>query len=230
MKYLEIFEDIPGIKAFFSTKEGAVEGSPYNNEELFSELGLEKAFRVFPQQVHEATVCDITGDMIRGDSISLPSTDGTVTREKNVLLTTVHADCPPVYFAHNKGDAVGMVHSGWRGTLAGICPQTVRRMVSLYGISPENLRVHIGPSISRCCFEVGDEVIRAFNLEWGYSFTENNMMDLKAIIRRQLEDAGVPSVNISDDGHCTYCEPEMFCSYRREGGTYMRMGAGICIL
>ena len=56
------------------------------------------------------------------------------------------------------------------------------------------------------------------------------MMDLKAIIRRQLEDAGVPSVNISDDGHCTYCEPEMFCSYRREGGTYMRMGAGICIL
>lgn len=230
MKHIEIFKDISKADAFFSTKEGAVEGAPYNNEELFRSIGVDKAFRVFPQQVHEAGICAITEDMLTGEgSIRIPETDGTVTNLKNVLLTTVHADCPPVYFCDPVKEAIGMIHSGWRGTLAGICPQTVRRMTSLYGSSPENIRVHIGPSISKCCFEVGDEVVTAFNLEWGYSYTENNMMDLKAIIKKQLMDVGIPEENINHDDHCTYCEPELFCSYRREGGTYMRMGAGICL-
>lgn len=254
MKYLDIFEKEEGVKAFFTTKDGAVEGSPdgtvFNNEQLFEEMGLTDTFKVWPRQVHGTNIEVIKASDMQSlteeelqrlnGGIILPDTDGIMTDAKNVLLTTVHADCLPVYLYDAKNGVIGLVHAGWRGTVAGIVPQAIRRMVAVLGAGRDHLKIHIGPGISKCCFEVGPEVASQFLLEWGSSFSESvdtgtdndtdeekYLLDLKAAVKQQAINAGIPEENIETSTHCTYCEPELFCSYRREGGTYMRMGAGI---
>lgn len=283
--YIDIFENIKGIKAFFSTKHGASNGSPYYNGETLAELGLTDLQMVQPQQVHEAKIGIIGKDSCRiidedggevmawsrdeegpvieawmqggvagpanadagkAANIRLPRTDGVITDQPDVLLTTVHADCLPVWFYDEEHRAVGLVHAGWRGTLAGIAPKAVKLMQREYGSDPEKMKVHIGPGISHCCFETGPEVIEAFREAWGFAdrYAESAeqrlakgqpanpgkyYIDIKGINTEELLQAGLLEENITVSGHCTCCEPETFASYRREGGTYMRMGAGICL-
>ena len=249
MKYLDIFEKEEGVRAFFTTKDGAVEGTPggtiFDNEPLFAEMGLAGTFKVWPRQVHGTNIEVIKASDLQRlkeadpEGIVLPDTDGIMTDAKGVLLTSVHADCLPVYLYDAKNGVIGLVHAGWRGTVAGIVPQAIRRMVAVLGAGRDHLKVYIGPGISKCCFEVGPEVASQFLLEWGSSFSEpvtsefgeeKYMLDLKDAVRQQVIDCGIPEENIETSPHCTCCEPELFCSYRREGGTYMRMGAGIVML
>lgn len=251
MKYLKIFENETGVEAFFTTKYGAVKGraggTVFDNPPLFEELGLSDTFKVWPKQIHKTDIAAITEEDVRkqrqdGQSgIVIADTDGTVTNVSNVLLTSVHADCLPVYFYDEAHHAIGLVHAGWRGAAAGIAPKAVEKMVRLYGSDPARIKAALGPCISSCCFEVGAEVPEQFFKEWGDTFAvpvrpgeggagaDKYLLDLKAAVRRQLTDQGLRSENIAISSHCTCCEPGLFCSYRREGGTYERMGAGICM-
>ena len=259
--YLPVFEEYPEVMGFFSLKDGAVEGSPYNNPEMFRQLGLEDAVRVWPTQVHETRVAVIRqedvdaakanldpgdqkpGDQNLGDysaAIIIPDTDGTITNLKNVLLTTVHADCLAVFCYDPVKEAIGLCHAGWRGTCAGIAMEMVEKMEEEYGCVPEDLQIYIGPGISQCCFEAGMEVAEAFAESWTFAEdyitrTPEDMVngkchiDIKGINQEQLELMGIPTDQIRVSEHCTCCEPQLFCSYRREGGTYMRMGGGLCM-
>ncbi len=272
--YIDIMKNVKGIKAFFSTKHGASNGSPYYNEENLKQLALQDKILVQPQQVHEAKIgiiatedcriidedgsvrqawgCEEEGPVIEAwmqgggtvsgnpklqgiPSIRLPRTDGVITDRKDVLLTTVHADCLPVWFYDEEHQAIGLVHAGWRGTLAGIAPKAVKLMQETYGSDPAKMKAAIGPGISLCCFETGPEVIEAFRKEYDFADEfaepkgEKYYIDLKGIVNEQLIRVGITTENIEISKHCTCCESEMFASYRREGGTYMRMGAGICL-
>ena len=255
-KYLPVFEEYPDVTGFFSLKDGAVEGSPYNNPEMFRQLGLEDAVRIWPTQIHETQVAVIRQEDVDAakanfdpgnqnpddcsPAIIIPDTDGTITNLKNVLLTTVHADCLAVFCYDPVKEAIGLCHAGWRGTCAGIAMEMVEKMEEEYGCDPEDLQVYIGPGISQCCFEAGMEVAEAFAENW--TFAEDYItrtlgdvangkchIDIKGINQEQLELMGIPTDQIRVSEHCTCCEPELFCSYRREGGTYMRMGGGLCM-
>ena len=248
--YLPVFEEYPEVTGFFSLKDGAVEGSPYNNPEMFRQLGLEDAVRVWPTQVHETRVAVIRQEDVDAakanfdpgnqnpddysPAIIIPDTDGTITNRKNVLLTTVHADCLAVFCYDPVKEAIGLCHAGWRGTCAGIAMEMVEKMEEEYGCDPEDLQVYIGPGISQCCFEAGMEVAEAFAENW--TFAEDYItrtpedvangkchIDIKGINQEQLELMGISTDQIRVSEHCTCCEPQLFCSYRREGGTYMRM-------
>jgi len=233
-KYIEVFPQFEELTGFFSTKYGAVDGYPYNREDVFEENWLAEAIPVWPKQVHKDHIEVIQQRPYR--PLEIPDTDGLITNLRGVLLTTIHADCLPVYFFDPMKNVIGLVHAGWRGTCAGIAAKCVSKMCKVYGCEPENIQVHIGPGISRCCFEVGPEVYEEFKENWDFidEFAEAKgdkyYIDLKGINRRQLEELGVPAANIEASSHCTCCEPDTFCSYRREGGTYLRMGAGLCLI
>ena len=153
--YLPVFEEYPEVTGFFSLKDGAVEGSPYNNPEMFRQLGLEDAGRVWPTQVHETRVAVIRQedvdaakanpdpgdqkpvDQNPGDyspAIIIPDTDGTITNLKNVLLTTVHADCLAVFCYDPVKEAIGLCHAGWRGTCAGTLYGPESKQIQKYHI------------------------------------------------------------------------------------------------
>jgi copper oxidase (laccase) domain-containing protein len=104
------------------------------------------------------------------------------------------------------GDAgVAMVHCGWRGLAGGIVAKAVREA--------QAEAAAIGPGIGPCCYEVGEEVLTAFDDLNGVA--RGRMLDLTAVATALLERAGVTAVESS--GLCTSCNPELFFSHRRDG-------------
>ncbi|WP_051280875.1 peptidoglycan editing factor PgeF [Anaerovorax odorimutans] len=230
--YLPVFENEDGVRGFFSTKAGAALKSPYYNKDVLEELSLEDYKLIWPKQVHKANV-EIIKDIGNKKEVIIPETDGLVTNNPDVLLTTVHADCLAVYFYDKEQKAIGLVHAGWRGTVKGISQNAVKIMMCEYNSKPEDIISFISPGISKCCFEVGREVYEEFRQKWDFAdeFAEKKgekyYIDLKGINKRQLLDLGVKNIQVSS--HCTCCNPELFCSYRGEKGVKKRMGAGICL-
>ncbi|MDO4553212.1 MAG: peptidoglycan editing factor PgeF [Bacillota bacterium] len=257
--YLPIFQEKAGVKAFFTTRRAAPEGTPFDSGSFWelAEAGGRVAVR--PEQVHESRVeilrkqdlrraqpaadfstpADQQGAESRPPlQLRLPATDGVATDCSRFLLTTVHADCLPVYLYAQRARAVALVHAGWRGARAGIAPKAVRLLQEAFGAGPDEIAAAIGPGIGRCCFEVGPEVRQAFLEQWAFTdefavpvepgnLRGKFMMDLKGINRRQLESAGVKDIWVSE--LCTCCRPDLFHSYRRQQGTKARMVAGICL-
>ncbi|MBN7771776.1 peptidoglycan editing factor PgeF [Clostridium aminobutyricum] len=231
--YLPVFEKEEGITAFFSTRAGSSPQSPYYNKKVLEELALENCQLIWPKQVHGAHVEVIKGKAEHNEPIRIPETDGLVTNQPNILLTTVHADCLAVFFYDKNKKAIGLVHAGWRGTVQGIGVNAVRTMEEEYGCKPEDIIAFVSPGISQCCFETGPEVYEQFLEKWDWidEFSEKRgekyFLDLKGINKRQLLESGVKSIQVSD--YCTCCNLELFCSYRGEHGIKCRLGAGICL-
>jgi YfiH family protein len=153
-------------------------------------------------------------DSVRADAL-LTALPGTV-------LTILTADCVPILLYDPVRRVIGAVHAGWKGSRLGIAAKTVRKMGERFGSRPGEVLAAIGPAIGGCCYEVGPEVAEHFR---GYegavipSATGGNpRLDLKAVNRRQLLDAGVLPEHIETSPVCTACEHERFFSYRREGG------------
>ena len=86
-----------------------------------------------------------------------------------MLLGIKTADCVPVLVADVKRRVVGAFHAGWRGTVARIVEKGVGEMRRQFGSVPRDLRAAIGPSIRRCCYQVGPEVRAEFESQFPYS-------------------------------------------------------------
>jgi YfiH family protein len=158
-----------------------------------------------------------------------PEFDGLVTDRAGPVLGAFAADCIPILFADPRARVIGACHAGWRGTVAGVAPNVLARMIEL-GARPADVRVALGPSIGPCCFEVGPEVVDAFRAAFGdvpgmvVRGPNKDHIDLRRAMRASLERAGVAPAHIDDAPPCTKCEAERFFSYRRdgmEGGVHM---------
>jgi YfiH family protein len=154
--------------------------------------------------------------------------DAVVTAEPDHWVGIRTADCVPLLIADRRGRAVAAVHAGWRGTVADIAGETVRRLKDLYGCSPEDLVVAIGPCIARCCFEVGPEVGERFRPLFGDG-ADLTRIDLAEANRRQLTAAGLPHESIDVTTLCTACDGGEFHSYRRDRELSGRMVAAIAL-
>ncbi len=99
-----------------------------------------------------------------------PETDATITDAKNVILTSLHADCIPVWLYDPVRHAAGLAHAGWRGTHADIAALTAKAMCREFGSKAEDIRAVIGPGIDMCCFETGEDVKAAFEEKYGEDF------------------------------------------------------------
>ena len=146
--------------------------------------------------------------------------DGAVTACADVILTTSHADCLPVYLYDPVQKAVGLAHAGWKGTLANISQALAQKMSACFGSNPQDMQAFIGPGIGPCCFEVGPEVAEAFALayDWALDYTaakENGRfhIDIKGINQKQLQLCGLGEMTVSP--LCTKCRDDLFFSYRR---------------
>ena len=95
--------------------------------------------------------------------------DGIITNAPGLLLGIKTADCVPVLVADVKRRVVGAFHAGWRGTVARIVEKGVGEMRRQFGSVPRDLRAAIGPSIRRCCYQVGPEVRAEFESQFPYS-------------------------------------------------------------
>ena len=228
-----------GVKNIgFSDRENP-EIIQHNRRSLAEAAGFEVERLITARQVHSATVRIVTAEEAGRGALDresrIPATDALVTNQPGICLMVLAADCVPVLLFEPEKRVVAAVHAGWRGTAAEIVGVTVRVMQEHFGCDPQRVVAAIGPSIGKCCFEVGEEVARVFQ----QLFPGNQaivglgkqpgkyQVDLCEANRKELLACGVKNENIEVAGMCSVCHPDLFFSYRREGEKAGRFGAGI---
>jgi polyphenol oxidase len=241
------FETIPNLRHGFSTRKAGPDGHSLNlnysswdsdarvdeNRRLFlSALNLENVKLATLHQVHSNRVYIIEDKHSKWN----PSEgDALATAAENIALGVKTADCLPVLIADPATCAIAAVHSGWRGTLSGVLPQTIATMQQTFGSNSADLLVAVGPGIRQCCFEVGRDVTALFEKEYQCAHLitplKNRpgkyLFDLCGVLDIQLDAAGVLPENRYDSGACTVCNPDLFYSYRAQGDASGRMMAVI---
>lgn len=167
------------------------------------------------KQIHSDHVLlvESPGDQGEGDAL--------VSSIPDIGLVIRTADCLPVLIADPKNRAVAAIHAGWRGVVSEIVPKAINAMCRQFGSKPEDLVIAIGPGIGGCCFEVGPEVAAQFGL------SGRTKIDLVETMCRQVGRNGVSPRQINAARLCTYCNPEVFESYRRDREAAGRMKAMI---
>jgi YfiH family protein len=184
-----------------------------NRERYFGRIGLTEKKIVAANLIHGTHVAII-------DTSSpefLLDTDALVTKEKNIVLTLTGADCFPVYFEDAAHDIIGLVHCGWRGITGGILRETIEIIESLGG-TLGNISVTIGPGICGKHFEIKEDILGNFS-EYPEALIregERVFIDLRTIMKIQLERLGIPTENTIDSGECTQCLTGKYFSYRRD--------------
>lgn len=193
------------------------------NYRIFSEaVGLNMDDLVLSKQTHTTNVRRVT-EADRGRGVTRPvgwdDVDGLVTNEPGCTLVTVFADCVPLYFVDPVHHAIGLSHSGWRGTVARMGQVTVERMQKEFGTNPADLLAAVGPSICEDCYEVSREVAKQFPEQFSKEKPDGKyLLNLQEANRQILVDAGVPRENITMPGICTCCNPEFLFSHRASHG------------
>jgi len=219
--------ELPGAMAAFSTRLGGVSDGDFeslnlglltdderdsvleNRRRLAGALERDPESVVIGRQVHKTLLA--THDRPQEPAPfaepqdEVAEVDGHVIAPNSQIAGLVFvADCLPVVLAGS--DGVAVLHCGWRGLAGGIIGEGAQRVKATAAA--------VGPGIGPCCYEVGDEVIEAFeNLE---EVADGRMLDLRSIARQLLERANVEEVEVAD--LCTSCEEELFFSHRRDDG------------
>ncbi|HKO31273.1 MAG TPA: peptidoglycan editing factor PgeF [Nitrospiraceae bacterium] len=188
------------------------------------------------KQVHGTDALVVDRPLTKEDQFT-GGWDALVTDQLGVTVAVRTADCVPVLVHDPRRRVVAAIHAGWRGAIAGVVPKTITLMATRFGSTRSDLRVSIGPSAGSCCYEVDDPVLDQLRMglpEWEFAVRDYRghkaRLDLKALIRRQVEAEGVPIPSVSTVNLCTICHDQLFYSYRREGRVNGTMVSGICLL
>jgi polyphenol oxidase len=179
-------------------------------------VGADPETATMAWQVHGAKVTEAKPRGIV-ERTTFEQCDGLWTDRPGQAMALVTADCFPVALARVEGEpALCVLHVGWRGLLEGV----VASGVAALGQGP--LAAIVGPGIGPCCYEVGEEVSGRFHDRFDPDVVADGHVDLGGATERALVAAGVDEVERT--GHCTFCEPELFFSHRRDRGVTGRQG------
>ncbi len=246
-----LLEKTEAVRHLFSTRIGGVSEGEYasmnfsiargdreeavleNYKRIAGILGCDINDMVASHQTHTTNIRRVTG-ADRGKGISrerdYENVDGLMTDEPGIVLVTYYADCVPLYFVDPVHRAIGLAHSGWRGTAERMGECMVRAMQDAFGSRPEELYAAIGPSICRDCYEVSEDVALRF-ADMGEAVVlpgkapGKYQLDLWLANERILEQAGIPGKQIAVTDLCTCHNSEFLFSHRASGGKRGNLGA-----
>lgn len=207
-----------------------------NFKRVAEALKTEVSNFVFTDQTHTTNVIFV-GAAERGSGITkrrpYTDVDGLVTNEPGVVLSTFFADCVPLYFVDPVHKAIGMSHSGWRGTVGRMGARTLEKMKQEFGTEPKDVYAAIGPSICQSCYEVSEDVAGEFKKEFtghessilldkGNGKYQLNLWESNRII---FEEAGILPEHLAVTDVCTCCNPKLLFSHRASRGFRGNLGA-----
>lgn len=206
-----------------------------NFRRLADALGAEPEQFVFTDQTHTTNVRKVTrADAGKGltKERDYRDVDGLITDEPGLVLSTFFADCVPLYFVDPVHHAIGMSHSGWRGTVGRMGAVTIAAMEKEYGTRPEELICAIGPSICQDCYEVSEDVAEEFAQEFAGREQEillekkngKYQLDLWRANEIVLIEAGVRLEHLAVTNICTCCNHELLFSHRASKGKRGNLG------
>ncbi|MCI9423638.1 peptidoglycan editing factor PgeF [Lachnospiraceae bacterium WCA-9-b2] len=194
-----------------------------NRRRIAKAIGVDPLDFTYTHQTHTTNVA-VVEEKDRGGKF--PDTDGMVTNVPGICLVTFYADCVPLFFVDPVHRAIGLSHSGWRGTVGRMGKVTLEMMHKQYKTNPSQVFAAIGPSICQDCYEVSGDVIERFKETfdealWSELFYEKAggkyQLDLWRANLAVLTEAGIPKEQIAVTNVCTHCNPEILFSHRSLG-------------
>ncbi|MCM1155979.1 MAG: peptidoglycan editing factor PgeF [Roseburia sp.] len=256
-----LLEETGIVRHLFSTRMGGVSEGIFSSMNLSYTRGdIKEAVDENYRRIAEALACEVS-DIVcsdqthttnirivketdRGKGILFPrdytDIDGLITDVEGIVLATFYADCVPLFFVDGKRRAIGLSHSGWRGTVGRMGARTIEAMTRAYGTRPEDVKAAIGPSICRACYEVDEDVAQAFRREFSGPGQDKEILDEKGGGKYQLDlwkaneivlkEAGVRPENIEVTDICTCCNPQYLFSHRASQGKRGNLGAFLGLL
>ena len=193
-------------------------------------IGFETKDLVLSDQTHTTNVRLVT-EADRGKGFDrerdYTDVDGLITDTPGLMLVTIYADCVPLYFVDPVHKAVGLSHSGWKGTVHRMGKVTLERMKEAFGTRPEDVQAAIGPSICQDCYEVSEDVAQAFMDEFADSMDEQLVygkdngkyqLNLWRANERILLEADILQEHLNMTNVCTCCNSELMFSHRASHG------------
>lgn len=254
--YFPMLEECGIVNHGFSTRLGGVStgdnatmnlgflrGEPWevvaeNYKRLCNAMGMDWRKVVISHQTHTTNIRVVTEeDAGYGITKERPyrNIDGLVTNVPGIVLVTFYADCVPLYVVDPVHKAIGLSHSGWRGTTKKMGPHTLEVMHEQYGTNPEDVLVCIGPSICGDCYEVGGEVAEVFEAMFAPKEAAlvvkkgeregKYLLNLWKANELLFLQAGVTPEHVSVTDICTKCNPELLYSHRVMGNARGNLGA-----
>ncbi|HIV74445.1 MAG TPA: peptidoglycan editing factor PgeF [Candidatus Pseudogracilibacillus intestinigallinarum] len=197
-----------------------------NRKRIAAEIGASIDDFVFPTQTHSANFYKVTeADKGRGATTlddAIANTDALYTFEPDIVLCSFSADCVPILFYHETANVIGVIHSGWRGTIQEIAKKFFQHLIEQENCSVKGFRIVIGPAICKEKFEVDEDVASLFR-ELGYAkecihFNQEKnkfFIDNQQTIIQQLQLIGIKQHQIMIDDTCTF-QHEAGFSHRRD--------------
>ena len=247
--YLEypLFQETGIVTSAFSTRLGGVSEGYYsslnlsfdrgddpervleNFKRIGASMGVNVEDMVLSKQTHTTNVRVVTAED-KGKGVmrerNYTDVDGMITNVPGICLVTSYADCVPLYFVDPVKKAIGLSHSGWRGTVGKIGKNTVQLMQENFGSKPEDLLAAVGPSVCMDCYEVSEDVIKKFrenydeNL-WPEIFyqKENGKYQLNLWKANELIflESGILPEHMAITNVCTHCNSKILYSHRTMG-------------
>jgi hypothetical protein len=187
---------------------GSLNGSEEDYEKQLEKLKTYSGeIPVFGIQIHSDLILKVD-EMPK----ERPEVDALITNKKGLPIGIKVADCQGILLFDPKRNAVGAVHSGWKGSAQNIIGKTVKRMAEEFGSDPGDILAGITPSIGPCCLEFTDP--KKELPEFMHPYIRGKNLDFWSLSLRQLNDAGVKSIEIKAE--CTKCHPDRFYSYRNK--------------
>ncbi len=215
---------LPDLRHLFTTRDIIIKSKEPEMVDIVEENKkiicdyLEVKTLIHPKQTHSANI-----QFASPERKEYPGTDALILDNTEQAVFLNFADCTPVILYDKKRHIAAISHAGWRGTAQKIAPKTVIKMSS----DPKDIIAVIGPAISLCCYEVGEDVFNQLKatVKDFEGLCDGNKVDLKGINARQLEEIGIETIDICP--YCTVCNNDKFFSYRKENGTTNRHSAVI---
>ena len=250
-----LLEETGMVRHLFSTREGGVSEGVCKSMNLSYSRGddsraVDENFRriaevfdstsdkiVCSKQTHTTNIRRVTkADCGKGvvSPLDYDDVDGLITDEPEIILATFYADCVPLYFVDTKNKAIGLGHSGWRGTVDKMGEKMLIAMKEAYGTEPQNVVAAIGPSICQECYEVGAEVAEVFKTTFPYDIGHivaegkvegKYQLNLWEANKTILLAAGIHPDKLAVTDLCTCCNSEMLFSHRASNGKRGNLGA-----
>ena len=224
--------DLLDVKHFFTTRETCIKSKEpdwqqlvsQNKKEVCQYLNISSDNLITPCQTHTAHV-----EIAKPEKNNYPDTDGLIVTDSNIGIFLNFADFTPIIFYDKKQNIGAVSHAGWRGTAQKIAVVTLKILISEFNADTSNIIAVIGPAISKCCYNVGQDVAEQLlatvsdKTELSEQRGEKLFVDLKGINRQQILETGVSQIDVCP--YCTVCNNDLFFSYRNENATTNRHSA-----
>ncbi len=196
-------QKIPGIDVS-SDKAEVLKRLDAAHREIRNTIGIGDWPLFTAEQVHGNQIAVVERAVVSAvlsavDGREFPGCDGIITNQRSIALGIYVADCCAVYIVDPKTPAIGLVHSGRKGTELGVVTNAISQMIDRFGSDPANMIVQLSPCIRPPHYEI----------------------DFAAEIIRQCRVLGVKEIH--DSGICTACNLHRYYSYRAQKGKTGRM-------